>query len=56
MSLAVDVDRPADKTGRMTRVEAERLVIEYLLENPQVLRDNLRVTFRIEKDGEPNGL
>lgn len=52
LSLAVDLDRPADKTGRMTRAEAERLVIDWLLENPTVLRDNLRVSFRVEKDGE----
>lgn len=52
LSLPVDLDRPADAKGRMTRAEAERLVIDWLLENPTVLRDNLRVTFRLEKDGE----
>jgi hypothetical protein len=52
LSLPVDLDRPADVTGRMTRAQAERLVIEWLLENPTVLRDNLRVSFRLEKDGE----
>jgi hypothetical protein len=40
----------------MRRVDAERLAIEWLLKNPTVLRDNLRVTLRIERDGEPNDL
>jgi hypothetical protein len=56
LSLPVDIDRPAGYVGKMRRVDAERLAIEWLLENPTVLRDNLRVTLRIERDGEPNDL
>jgi hypothetical protein len=56
LSLPVDIDRPADYVGKMRRVDAERLAIEWLLENPTVLRENLRVKLRVEKDGEPNGL
>ena len=56
LSLPVDIDRPAGYVGKMRRVDAERLAIEWLLKNPTVLRDNLRVTLRIERDGEPNDL
>jgi hypothetical protein len=56
LSLPVDIDRPAGYVGKMRRVDAERLAIEWLLKNPTVLRDNLRVTLRLEKDGEPDGL
>jgi hypothetical protein len=56
LSLPVDIDRPAGYVGKMKRVDAERLAIEWLLKNPTVLRDNLRVTLRIERDGEPNDL
>ena len=56
LSLPVDIDRPADYVGKMRRVDAERLAIEWLLKNPTVLRENLRVKLRVEKDGEPNGL
>jgi hypothetical protein len=52
LSLPVDVDRPAGYVGKMKRVDAERLVIDWLIQNPEVLRENLRVTFRLEKDGE----
>ena len=56
LSLPVDIDRPAGYVGKMKRVDAERLAIEWLLKNPTVLRDNLRVSLRVEEDGEPNGL
>jgi hypothetical protein len=48
LSLAVDIG-DVDFDGRMTKAEAERLAINYLLDNPQMLRDNLRVTLRLGK-------
>lgn len=48
LSIPVDIDDVAF-SGRVTKVEAERLAIDYLLNNPQILRDNLRVTLRLGK-------
>lgn len=46
LTLPVDIDG-VEHSGRMTRADAQRLVVDYLLDNPQVLRDNLKVTLRL---------
>ena len=51
MSLPVDIYDVAHE-GRMTKAEASRLAIDYLLDNPQILRDNLRVTLRLGQETE----
>jgi hypothetical protein len=54
LSIPVDIDDVAF-SGRVTNEIAERLAIDFLLDNPQILRDNLRVTLRLQnrKDGTP---
>jgi hypothetical protein len=51
LAMSVDVDG-VEHSGRMKRSDAERIVIDYLLDNPQLLRDNLRVTLRLGEQTE----
>lgn len=51
LSLPIDIDG-VEYDGRMTKAEAQRLAVEFLLDNPQVLRDNLRVTLRLGLETE----
>lgn len=45
MTVHVDVDPRPDGT-RTTREEAKRLVVEYLVNNPTVLENNIKIKFR----------
>lgn len=45
MTVHVDISPKLDGT-RTTREEAKRLVVEYLVNNPTVLENNVKIKFR----------